>query len=103
MPEAGKRTAATGADIAAALRTASALLLLDPQAASPDRAAIAAKMDELSAGRVALAEYYLRAAEAAYAARPGPETLEKWRIASARYSFEKSIPRCMGGDKWDLN
>ena len=68
-----------------------------------DRAAIAAKMDELAAGRVALAAHYLRDAEATYAARPGPETLEKWRIASARHIFEKSIPRCMGGEKWDLN
>ena len=104
VPEAGKRTAALyGANISAVLRTAAELLLLDPQGTPPDRKLLAAKMDELSLGRKALALHYLREAEKAYAAAPGAENLEKWRIADARYIFENSIPRCMCGDKWDLN
>ena len=104
VPEKGHRTVALyGENISALLRSAAALLLLDPHGAPPDRTSLAAKMDELAAGRVALAVHYLRNAEAAYAAAPGPETLAKWRIADARYAFEKSIPRCMGGDKWNLN
>ena len=104
VPEPGERTAALFAvNISAVLRTAAELLLLDPQGAQIDRAALAAKMNEASLGRKALAVHYLRDAEAAYAAAPGPETLEKWRIARARYDFENSIPRCLCGDKWDLN
>ena len=98
----GSGDAELGEKVRTALRTAAELLLLDSQTA-PERAMIAAKMEELRTARVALAEHYLRSAEAAHAAAPGAETLRKWRIAAARCAFEKSIPRCMGGDKWNLN
>ena len=104
VPEDGMRTAALcGANITAVLHTAAELLLLDPQGTPPDRALLAAKMNELSVGRIALALHYLRSAETAYAAAPGPETLLRWRIADSRYAFENSIPRCMCGDKWNFN
>ena len=104
VPEKGHRTVAFyGVNITATLRTAAELLLLDPQGTPPAPASLAAGMDELGAGRVALAVHYLRNAEKEYAAAPGPETLAKWRIADARYVFEKSIPRRMCGDKWKLD
>ena len=103
VPEPGHRTAALyGVNISAVLRTAAELLLLDPQGAPPDRKLLASKMDELCLGRRALAVHYLRDAEAAYAAAPDAAALEKWRIADARYILEHSIPRCMGGDRWEL-